>query len=1310
MRVSTSVLLVSFTALVACTDVDAPDDLLLVCANDDECPAGYSCDEGLGVCQKGTIVVDRLALVDSSADVALVGRPFLEAGTPVAFRFTLNGITKEPPRARLFDGAVDVAVVACDKDGDDTHHVCRYTVTGEEPETTVRVALEAIDARGVAATFDGAATVRFDFTGPLPVAVSLQRVPDPQRTPVAADILDTTVIGPNVDVRLVFSTDEPVFIDGDDAAVDEDPDHVVGDGDDRAPAVVTAGAQPLVFSRDRRSGNPLIFNLVWPASADDGDHDGDHDVVVRLTDLAGNTSEGPVAVVDGDGDGIADGGLVVDGTAPSVPDVQTDGRIVFERAPWGTLTAPRNDVFDVVGAVGSVDPRARVIVTRYAALRFELARVVADDDGAFVAEELPIGDIASVFVRAADDAGNVSDAVGVRNVRWIVTPFGKVEGSTLENPHTFQELPLFAPQLQHGGVIERGGDIGVGVAADGEALTTIGAGTWRKVVETPISFAEGGFDSGFFDATVVADPLRGTLLLFGRGRLSDGNGPSGFAGRSVCANQVIDVKVRDENGHFHRGPAPPSSVSAASVLAFVPPKGRIFVLSSNAATFSFDGERWRPECSSDCADGVVGTPVGAMAWDAHRAVLVAVGSGGQIVELDPTGPIRWHVTTTNAPGDRRPVYDARAKQVVFYDGGLVGWDGTTLTNLCTGACAETAPPSQPGAKIAFDDEHDEIVMFGGLGTVPCRLQTAHDVFASQGLAPSATPAPRDTWTFDGTVWTRHAPATTPAGRSRHTMTWDPGRRRVLLVGGDDCECMRDERAGLGTANMIGGLPNDAWEWDGATWAQVAQVRQPAGFDAPAVPPGARDHVVIESPDGALLSTGGSVLRLFRDDSWHARGGSTPTTGSVNATWATSSEGEILGIGGATPLDGELISPGEPFLARIVDGAATIACNGDPALCLAEPLEGVWGSASWHDGTRFYVFGGAQPISPQSGATPAGLSNDRLLSWSASEGWRIDCQDSPCSDARPGPRVLHRAALDGDGHGVVFGGLVSNTDTTDESWQWDGSSWTATPGQRPPARAGHVMAYDVDRDAVIVAYGTDRGGQGFELGFEGPEPLRAHEIPEALSEVWEFADGIWAPVPHVDLEGDGRPAPRSSVSGAGLPQGGVVLFGGTLSPATTYAEVADFFGPPTPRDDETWVWDGAGERGPAHRLTLRTDRVISRLEADDEIQGLTVRWRSSAARSDSGVAGDVGLVWWDGHGWKAIDDDHRIDCGAGCVGGVLDADDARQALTSGLANTIAVAATTATPNGLAPGRAQLVTDGVEVVLSWRRPAAIEADLP
>jgi len=95
-----------------------------------------------------------------------------------------------------------------------------------------------------------------------------------------------------------------------------------------------------------------------------------------------------------------------------------------------------------------------------------------------------------------------------------------------------------------------------------------------------------------------------------------------------------------------------------------------------------------------------------------------------------------------------------------------------------------------------------------------------------------------------------------------------------------------------------------------------------------------------------------------------------------------------------------------------------------------------------------------------------------------------------SEIRPAPRAGHAAALATDaGLLVVFGGsssspvncqrdLVCSDDLLADTWTLDSASGTweeRHPATAPPARMGHVMAYDAGAQRVILFGGTGGGG-------------------------------------------------------------------------------------------------------------------------------------------------------------------------------------------------------------------------------------------
>ena len=62
----------------------------------------------------------------------------------------------------------------------------------------------------------------------------------------------------------------------------------------------------------------------------------------------------------------------------------------------------------------------------------------------------------------------------------------------------------------------------------------------------------------------------------------------------------------------------------------------------------------------------------------------------------------------------------------------------------------------------------------------------------------------ETWVWDGTVWTKLSPATSPSVRGEVSMVYDSARQQVVLFGGE--------------ASSNSPL-NDTWVWDGTNWTK-----------------------------------------------------------------------------------------------------------------------------------------------------------------------------------------------------------------------------------------------------------------------------------------------------------------------------------------------------------------------------------------------------------------------------------------------------------------------------------------------------------
>ena len=106
----------------------------------------------------------------------------------------------------------------------------------------------------------------------------------------------------------------------------------------------------------------------------------------------------------------------------------------------------------------------------------------------------------------------------------------------------------------------------------------------------------------------------------------------------------------------------------------------------------------------------------------------------------------------------------------------------------------TSPPARTWANTAYDDATRQVVLFGG-----------------QTVILNAGDLLDDTWTWDGTNWTRRAPAQSPPPTIFLPMAYDDATKTVVGVRDNDSE-----------------TSTSTWQWDGATWATIATTVHPVG--------------------------------------------------------------------------------------------------------------------------------------------------------------------------------------------------------------------------------------------------------------------------------------------------------------------------------------------------------------------------------------------------------------------------------------------------------------------------------------------------
>jgi hypothetical protein len=341
---------------------------------------------------------------------------------------------------------------------------------------------------------------------------------------------------------------------------------------------------------------------------------------------------------------------------------------------------------------------------------------------------------------------------------------------------------------------------------------------------------------------------------------------------------------------------------------------------------------------------------------------------------------------------------------------------SVLAALMLATPAQGAGPAAPRPRsalgMAYDAAGGQVVLFGG--TEDLNLLG-------------------DTWTWDGTEWTKRNPVRSPHKREFYGMAYDAARSQVVLFGGVH-------------SNYLG----DTWTWDGTDWTE----RTPAHSPPSRVSPGmaydaARRQIVLF---GGLNHTG------YLADTW--------TWDGTDWTRRTTAH-----------------APSARFGHTMADDAT----HGKVVLFGGLNASGYLGDTWTWDGTDWTK---RTPSDSPSNRCCVGMADDAALGQIAMFGgigghrrksfgdtWTWDGTDWTERAARQSPnkRAAMGVAYDAaHGQVVVFGG-GGTSGLLGDTWTWDGADW-------------------VQRPAVSINLGPRSGPPGTTVqvdawGFRAGEPVR-----------------------------------------------------------------------------------------------------------------------------------------------------------------------------------------------------------------------------
>ena len=260
----------------------------------------------------------------------------------------------------------------------------------------------------------------------------------------------------------------------------------------------------------------------------------------------------------------------------------------------------------------------------------------------------------------------------------------------------------------------------------------------------------------------------------------------------------------------------------------------------------------------------------------------------------------------------------------------------------------------------------------------------------------------------------------PAPRRLHVMAYDTSRKRVVLFGGS--------KQDAGT-----------WEWDGSAWTQVSDIGPPPR-ESPAM-------AFDSDRDRLVLFGGGEIPEL--GDTWEWDGsewtqlsdiGPSPRYASAMAYDATRKRITLQGGAnttgtGATVLFQDTWEWDGTEWQQVADNGPARAYS---ALVFDTVRQSLW------------LFGGMSVASPETAAGDTWEFNGTL--WTERQ------------NMGPGPMMSPKMVYASTRTILTGGGVVGDAI---ETWEWDETLWTKRQNMGPSSRSGHALAYDSDRDKIVL---------------------------------------------------------------------------------------------------------------------------------------------------------------------------------------------------------------------------------------------------
>lgn len=209
----------------------------------------------------------------------------------------------------------------------------------------------------------------------------------------------------------------------------------------------------------------------------------------------------------------------------------------------------------------------------------------------------------------------------------------------------------------------------------------------------------------------------------------------------------------------------------------------------------------------------------------------------------------------------------------------------------------------------------------------------------------------------------------------------------------------------------------------------------------------------------------------------------------------------------------------------------------------------------------------------------GLSSCQFVGWQL-----LQVKSSPplLADGR----AVYNASA---GNAILFGGVTSDNQLSDQTWEWDGQVWLQIfPDEHPEARSKHAMAYDPARNKILLFGGWD-GKSVFD-------------------DTWEWDGRDWK-----NMKPKHQPTARcchAMAYDANLKK--IVMYGGWDS------VTGDFY-------NDVWLWDGSDwERMDSTGLPLMSGHSMEEFPEQNEIISISSTRSVNTWVLDDGEWMDLGI--------------------------------------------------------------------------------------